>query len=114
MSSSTHERNETQNENSVIHCDGHISDFICIPAVHIISFCIINLVDSYTMNVDVIRLVTAWLSFTQLSIRAVIESEHSVQFLLTQLTACSLKTIQRITSERIKLIVFYAICGSSV
>ena len=34
---------------------------------------------------------TSWLPFTQLSIRLVIESEHSVQFLLTQLTGFSLK-----------------------
>ena len=34
---------------------------------------------------------TSWLSFTQLSIRVVIESKYSVQFLITQLTAFSLK-----------------------
>ena len=33
---------------------------------------------------------TSWLSFTQLSIRVVIESKYSVQFLIAQLTAFSL------------------------
>ena len=39
----------------------------------------------------VVRLVTSWLTFIQLSIRIVIEGKQSVLFLLTHLTAFSLK-----------------------